>query len=37
VLEWDANAEQFTGETARWANMYLSRLYRPPFIVPEKV
>ncbi len=37
VLEWDANAEQFTGETARWANMYLSRLYRPPFVMPRKV
>jgi len=33
----DTKTERFTGESARWANMYVSRIYRPPFVVPEKV
>jgi hypothetical protein len=36
-LEFDAKKEQFTGDHSANANMYLSRNYRAPFIVPEKV
>ena len=36
-LTIDPKTERFTGPSAAWANMYLSRLYRPPFVVPEKV
>ena len=36
-LTIDTKTERFTGESAEWANMYLSRIYRPPFVVPEVV
>ena len=37
MLAFDAATETFTGETAAAANKFLSREYRAPFIVPEKV
>ena len=36
-LTVDTEAERFVGEGGEWANMYLTRNYRPPFVVPEKV
>ena len=33
----DPKTERFTGASAEWANMYLDRVYRPPFVVPQKV
>ena len=33
----DARTERFTGASSQWANMYVSRIYRPPFVVPEEV
>jgi predicted dehydrogenase len=37
VLTVDAKEERFTGEGAEAANALLTRQYRPPFVVPEKV
>jgi hypothetical protein len=37
MLNFDLERERFTGEQSEWANMFLKRIYRPPFIVPEKV
>lgn len=37
VLEMDPATERFTGEFANEANQYISRDYRKPFVVPEKV
>jgi predicted dehydrogenase len=36
-LTVDTKAERFVGEAGEWANMYLSRTYRRPFAMPEKV
>jgi len=36
-LEFDSSTERFVGEFADRANRLVSRKYRPPFIVPEKV
>ncbi|UCC97696.1 MAG: Gfo/Idh/MocA family oxidoreductase [Phycisphaerales bacterium] len=36
-LSMDSDTERFVGELSSEANMYLSRNYRQPFIVPEKV
>jgi len=36
-LTMDSDAERFVGELSNEANMYLSRNYRQPFVVPEKV
>jgi predicted dehydrogenase len=36
-LEMDSSREEFTGEWAEQANRFLTREYRPPFVVPEKV
>jgi len=33
----DAASERFVGEFSDWANMFVRRDYRAPFIVPEKV
>jgi len=33
----DPEKEQYVGEYSEWANMYLKRNYREPFVVPEKV
>lgn len=37
TLEFDAKQERFTGEGADKANKSLTREYRKPFVVPEKV
>jgi predicted dehydrogenase len=37
VLSFDAEKEQFVGEFSDWANMFLRRNYRAPFIVPDRV
>jgi len=37
MLRFDTESEKFIGEDSFYANMYLSRNYRPPFVVPEKV
>jgi hypothetical protein len=37
ALEFDKEQEQFMGEHGEWANMFLKRIYRPPFVVPEFV
>jgi hypothetical protein len=37
LLTFDAQNESFTGERADKANVYLSRAYREPYIVPETV
>ena len=37
LLAFDPQKEQFTGEGAEQANAYLSRAYRPPFVVPGNV
>ena len=36
-LEFDAASEKFTGEGAAQANPLLTRAYRAPFVVPERV
>ena len=35
MLTFDTESEKFTGEGSYYANMFLSRNYRPPFVVPE--
>jgi predicted dehydrogenase len=37
MLTMDPQAEKFTGEHSDWANMYIKRNYREPFVVPDKV
>ena len=37
MLTMDPKAEKFTGEYSEWANMYVKRNYREPFVVPEQV
>ena len=37
MLTIDSDAERFTGEFSTEANKLISRDYRPPFVVPEKV
>ena len=37
MLTMDPKAEKFTGEYSEWANMYVKRNYREPFVVPERV
>jgi predicted dehydrogenase len=37
VLKFDAASEKFVGERAEEANKFLTRNYRKPFVVPEKV
>ena len=36
-LTFDPTAETFTGDASTWANMYLRRTYRRPFVMPEEV
>jgi hypothetical protein len=36
-LTFDRTSEKFIGQAANWANMYLRRNYREPFIVPDDV
>ena len=37
MLTMDPDKEQFVGEHSEWANLYLKRNYREPFIVPDQV
>jgi predicted dehydrogenase len=37
VVTFDAEQERFVGESAEFANMFLKRTYRPPFVVPDAV
>ncbi len=37
MLTMDPQKEKFVGEYSEWANMYVKRNYREPFVVPEKV
>jgi hypothetical protein len=37
MLTFDTENEKFVGEGSYYANMFLSRNYRPPFVVPETV
>jgi predicted dehydrogenase len=37
VVTFDAEQERFVGESAEFANMFLKRVYRPPFVVPDAV
>jgi predicted dehydrogenase len=37
MLTMDPKAEKFTGDCSEWANMYVKRNYREPFVVPDKV
>jgi len=37
MLTMDPEQEKFVGEGSDWANMYLKRNYREPFVVPDKV
>jgi predicted dehydrogenase len=37
MLNFDLEQERFTGEKSEWANMYLKRSYRPPFVMPDTV
>ena len=38
MLQMDPAKERFYGEfPAKWANQLLTRKYRKPFVVPEKV
>ncbi len=37
MLTFDTECEQFVDEDSYYANMLLSRNYRPPFVVPETV
>jgi len=36
-LSFDKNSEKFTGSFSEFANMYLRRNYREPFVVPDEV
>ena len=37
MLTMNPDTEKFTGEHSDWANMYIKRNYREPFVVPDKV
>jgi hypothetical protein len=37
ALEYDIEKERFKGKYSEWANMFLKRLYRPPFILSETI
>lgn len=37
MLTMDSKTERFTGEDSEWANMYIKRNYREPFVVPDEV
>jgi hypothetical protein len=37
MLTMDPEKEEYVGQYSEWANMYLKRNYREPFIVPENV
>jgi predicted dehydrogenase len=37
TVAFDAERERFVGPSAGYANMFLKRVYRPPFVMPETV
>jgi predicted dehydrogenase len=37
MLTMDPQQEKYVGEYSNWANMYIKRNYREPFVVPDKV
>ena len=37
TLNWNERSERFENDYSDWANMLLSRNYREPFVVPDKV
>jgi len=37
MLTFDTESEKFVGADSFYANMFLSRNYRPPFVAPEIV
>jgi predicted dehydrogenase len=37
AVTFDAEQERFVGQSAEFANMFLKRIYRPPFVVPDAV
>jgi hypothetical protein len=37
MLTMDTQKERFVGEYSEWANMYVKRNYREPFVVPDRV
>jgi len=37
MLTMDPRREKFVGEYSDWANMYVKRNYREPFVVPDRV
>ena len=37
MLTMDPQAEKFVGEYSEWANMFVKRNYREPFVVPDQV
>ena len=37
TLTFDETKERFVDQHAEWANMYLKRNYREPYVVPEVV
>jgi len=37
MLTMDPRKEKFVGEYSNWANMYVKRNYREPFVVPDRV
>jgi len=37
MLTMDPQAERFVGDYSEWANMYIKRNYREPFVVPDQV
>jgi len=37
MLTMDPRKEKFVGEYSDWANMYVKRNYREPFVVPDRV
>jgi hypothetical protein len=37
MLTMDSEKEKFVGEHSDWANMYVKRNYREPFVIPDEV
>ena len=37
MLSFDRERERFTGQDSEYANMFLKRNYRAPFVIPETV
>jgi predicted dehydrogenase len=37
ALAFDGERERFVGPGSEWANLYLGRTYRPPYVLPDEV